>query len=221
MLELDSTPDNQLSDRMLDAAEAVRRVIIRKGLEATTLRDIAREGGFTTGVLTHHFADKRDLIVAAFAETSRDWLAWARQEFSDASTVDELIAAFLRLGAPADAERRAEWRLWAEMWIYAGRDREFAERVETTDAQWTEMMRGFLQRCRDAGRLRPGVNIELEAEILNRLMDGLGMRAWLSHDWDSPRACLEQHLRTLGLERQVAAAPAGGLTENRTRGTKV
>lgn len=211
MLELDSTPDdpdNQLSDRMLDAAEAVRRVIIRKGLEATTLRDIAREGGFTTGVLTHHFVDKRDLIVAAFAETSRGWLAWARQELGDATTVDELIAAFLRLGVPADEERRAEWRLWAEMWIYAGRDREFAEQVETTDAQWTEMMRGFLQRCRDAGRLRPGVNIELEAEILNRLMDGLGMRAWLSHDWDSPRACLEQHLRTLGLEQQVAGTPA-------------
>jgi AcrR family transcriptional regulator len=35
-----------------------RRVIMRDGLEATSLRRIAREGGFTTGVLTHYFADK-------------------------------------------------------------------------------------------------------------------------------------------------------------------
>ena len=34
------------------SADAARRVIARKGLEATTLRDIAREGGFTTGVVT-------------------------------------------------------------------------------------------------------------------------------------------------------------------------
>ena len=39
-----------------------RRVIMRDGLEATSLRRIAREGGFTTGVLTHYFADKSESI---------------------------------------------------------------------------------------------------------------------------------------------------------------
>jgi hypothetical protein len=43
---------------------------------------------------------------------------------------------------------------------------------------------------------------------MNRLIDGLGLRAWLSHDWESPRACFEEYLRTLGLEREVAAAHA-------------
>jgi AcrR family transcriptional regulator len=209
--------EERLSSRMRVAANAARRVIIRKGLEATTLRDIAREGGFTTGVLTHHFADKRDVIVAAFAETSRLWIAYARDELAGARTLDELIAAFLRVAIPAEDERRAEWRLWAEMWVYAGCDHDFAEQVEATDAVWTGVVREVLERCRDEGGLRPGVDLELEAEILNRLTDGLGVRAWLSHDWELPRACLEQHLRTLGLEREVAAARADRAAPRRSR----
>ena len=106
------------------------------------------------------------------------------------------------------------------MWVYAGRDHEFAQQIEVTDAVWTRMVRSVLERCRDEGRLREGVDLELQAEIINRLIDGLGLRAWLSHDWESPRACFEEYLRTLGLEREVAAARANatGQIWIRTRG---
>jgi AcrR family transcriptional regulator len=200
--------DDGLSGPMMAATDAARQVIIRNGLEATTLRDIAREGGFTTGLLSHHFADKRDVIVAAFAGASRDFTAWAWAELDRARTLEELVAALLRVSCPADHDRRAEWRLWAEMWVYAGRDHEFAQQIEVTDAVWTRMVRSVLERCQAEGRLRPGVDLDLQAEIVNRLIDGLGLRAWLSHDWESPRACLEEYLRTLGLEHEVAAARA-------------
>ena len=195
-------------DRMAAAADAARRVIIRQGLESTTLRDIAREGGFTTGVLMHHFADKRDVIVAAFAGTSRVFTEWARAELEAARTLEELVAALLRVAVPTDADRRAEWRLWAEMWVYAGRDHEFAQEVKATDAVWTGMVRSVLERCRDEGRLRLNLDLDIEAEVINRLIDGLGLRAWLSRDWESARACFEQYLCTLGLEREVVAARA-------------
>lgn len=192
------------------ATDAARQVIIRNGLEATTLRDIAREGGFTTGLLSHHFADKRDVIVAAFAGASRDFTAWARGELERAQTIEELVAALLRVSCPADGDRRAEWRLWAEMWVYAGRDHEFAQEIEATDAVWTQMVRAVLERCQGEGRLRQGFDLDLQAEICNRLIDGLGLRAWLSHDWESPRACFEEYLCTLGLQHEVAAARAVG-----------
>jgi AcrR family transcriptional regulator len=195
---------------MAAATDAARQVIIRNGLEATTLRDIAREGGFTTGLLSHHFSDKRDVIVAAFAGASRDFTAWARSELERAETLEELVAALLCVACPADGDRREEWRLWAEMWVYAGRDHEFAQEIEATDAVWTQMVRNVLERCRAEGRLREGLDLDLQAEILNRLIDGLGLRAWLSHDWESPRSCIEEYLCTLGLQHEVAAARARG-----------
>ena len=202
------TSEDGLSGPMAAATDAARQVIVRNGLEATTLRDIAREGGFTTGLLSHHFADKRDVIVAAFAGASRDFIAWARAELDGAETVEDLVAALLRVSCPADSDRQVEWRLWAEMWVYAGRDHEFAKQIEATDAVWTRMVRSVLERCRAEGRLRVDIDLDLQAEIMNRLIDGLGLRAWLSHDWESPRACFEEYLRTLGLEREVAAARA-------------
>jgi hypothetical protein len=63
-----------------------------------------------------------------------------------------------------------------------------------------------LERCQMEGRLRPDLDVELEAVILSRLHDGLGLRAWLSGDWKLARVCLAQHLRTLGLESEVDAA---------------
>jgi AcrR family transcriptional regulator len=206
--------EDSLSGPMAAATDAARQVIIRNGLEATTLRDIAREGGFTTGLLSHHFADKRDVIVAAFAGASRDFTAWAHRELEQAQTIEELVAALLRVSCPADSDRRAEWRLWAEMWVYAGRDHEFAQEIEATDAVWTQMVRSVLERCRAEGRLREDLDLDLQAEILNRLVDGLGLRAWLSHDWESPRACIEEYLCTLGLQHEVAAARAEGVVQS-------
>ena len=52
---------------------AARTVIVRQGLEATTLRDIAREGGFTTGVVSHYFPDKTAVIVGTFTFAAEEW----------------------------------------------------------------------------------------------------------------------------------------------------
>ena len=63
-----------VGSRREEVLEHARRVIMRDGLEATSLRRIAREGSFTTGVLTHYFADKSELISACFEWTMRTWL---------------------------------------------------------------------------------------------------------------------------------------------------
>jgi hypothetical protein len=81
-----------------------------------------------------------------------------------------------------------------------------AEQLQVTDSRWSDAVGMVLERCRAEGRLRADVNVELETVILSRLHDGLGTRAWLSGDWKLARVCLAQHLRTLGLEREVDAA---------------
>ena len=74
-----ATPSLDRSQRRRrEVCDAARRVIARNGLEVTTLRDISREGGFTTGVVTHYFPDKQAVIVGAFAAASDDWLAEVR-----------------------------------------------------------------------------------------------------------------------------------------------
>ena len=52
-------------ERRAEIVSAAGRIIEQKGLEGASLRAIARELGCTTGVLTHHFVSKEDLLHAA------------------------------------------------------------------------------------------------------------------------------------------------------------
>jgi AcrR family transcriptional regulator len=66
----DSYHHGNLRQALLDAA----RVLINEaGVEALTLREVARRAGVTTGAPYHHFADKAELI-AALARQCRDEL---------------------------------------------------------------------------------------------------------------------------------------------------
>jgi AcrR family transcriptional regulator len=188
--------------RRREVCEAACRVIIRNGLETTTMRDISREGGFTTGVLTHYFPDKQAVIVGAFLAASDDWLAELRRRLAAAGTPAEQLVALVHLALPADPDRRAEYRLWAEMWTYAGRDPEFAAQLVETDAIWEREIRGVLERGREAGLLT-NIDAAAEAAVLARLIDGLGLRAWIGDSWQDARARLVHHMGTLGVPGPV------------------
>ena len=53
------------SERREALLAAVWRVIARGGLERATIRTIAEETGWSTGVLAHYFADKEDILASA------------------------------------------------------------------------------------------------------------------------------------------------------------
>jgi len=51
-------------ERQREIAGAVWRAVARRGIEAATMREIADEAGFSTGVLAHYFEDKDALLMA-------------------------------------------------------------------------------------------------------------------------------------------------------------
>ena len=191
--------------------EAARRVIVRQGLEQTTLRDISREGGFTTGVVTHHFSDKQAVIVAAFLAASEDFEAYARAELAAAGSPEERLRTLIRVSAPDDRKHRADWRVWSEMWTYAGRDPALGKELIATDARWEVLIAEVLSQARDAGVLRRDLDVAVEAPILARLIDGVGLRAWIGGDWSRARQLLVAHLGMLGMPETMQ----GSLTDER------
>jgi AcrR family transcriptional regulator len=191
--------------RLDEVDEAARRVIVRKGLRSTTMRDISREGGFTTGVLTHYFPDKDALIVGVFSSVSQSWIEGVRASLAEAASARDRLAVIVELAIPADADERREWRLWAEMWSYAGWNTSFAEHIIETDAQWEHELRGVLEQA-IAEQLLPKLDVAVQARILARLIDGLGLRSLLSGRWDEARATLVAHLAAIGLERKTVRA---------------
>jgi len=194
----------QAASRREEVLMHARRVIMRDGLEATSLRRIAREGGFTTGVLTHYFADKSELISACFEWTMRTWLDRVEGEVRDAPTAEESVCRFVSVAVPHASERHGEWRLWLNFVGTGAGDRQMADLLVETDLRWEALVTETLTRWHEAGLVSPRLPDEQEALILARLGDGLGLRALMTGDWDDARRTLVAALGAIGLPEDVA-----------------
>ncbi|MEO1147566.1 MAG: TetR family transcriptional regulator, partial [Cyanobacteria bacterium J06638_22] len=109
-------------ERRLEVSEAAWRVIVREGLDRTSMRAIAQEMGCTTGVVTHYFRNKQELILFALHQVSEKLQAFMEKATQSLSGVERLVA-MLSAFLPMDAERQEILRVWLAFLGYAvGRD---------------------------------------------------------------------------------------------------
>ena len=182
-----------------------RRVIIRDGLEGASLRRIARQGGFTTGVLTHYFADKSELMSACFEWTMATWLDRVESEIREAPTAEESVRRYVLVAVPHAPERHGEWRLWLNFVVTAAGDPHLAELLVEADWRWEALVADAMARWHAAGIVSPVLSDAQQALVLARLGDGLGLRALVTGDWDEARKTLVGTLVAIGLPDDVAS----------------
>lgn len=94
---------------------AAAKLIHEEGLEAATVRAIARAASCSTGVLAHYFADKDDLVAHVLAFVNHRPIArmLARLE---TEPVPASVISWLDEVLPLDEERRMEWSVRLAIW---------------------------------------------------------------------------------------------------------
>jgi AcrR family transcriptional regulator len=161
-------------DRRLEVCEAAWRVIVRDGLDRTSLRAIAQELGCTTGVVTHYFRDKQELILFALNQVTQSLLKAMQAQKEQVLGVERLlnmVSAFL----PLDMEREAVLKVWVAFLGYAiGRDSLMAEHQQSA-AQLRKLVLQELQALQSAKLIRDDVDLELEANVLLALANGVSL----------------------------------------------
>jgi AcrR family transcriptional regulator len=98
--------------RRRELVRAAWRVVGREGLDGLTTRAVAREAGWSTGVLAHYFENRDDLLLAAFRLVFEEVME--RMQATLAAEPDPtraLIAALLQ-AVPIDARQRTEAIVW-------------------------------------------------------------------------------------------------------------
>jgi AcrR family transcriptional regulator len=183
------------AERRDEVAAVAERVIAERGLEAG-LRDVALAGGWSTSVVTHYFADKRELLEFTLRRTIEG--AAARIDARVASGHSRL-AAILEENLPLDARRRRQWQIIIAFWGKAVHDPALGEHQRRRHA-------GFRAALADAlgealGRSRR-FDPTLEARRLFALLDGLAVQAAFEpREWPASLQIdvVERHLAELGL----------------------
>jgi AcrR family transcriptional regulator len=91
-----------------DVTDALIRVVVERGLDAVSIREVAREAGVSIGAVQHYFATKDDLLYAAYARAIDQVVARAATLPAEPGAY---VRALLRELLPLDAQREAELRV--------------------------------------------------------------------------------------------------------------
>jgi AcrR family transcriptional regulator len=162
--------------RRRELAEAVWRVIRREGIEAASIRAVAEESGWSAGALRHYFTSSAELLAFAMGLVTDRVSARVGALAADQAGAAEprpVAERLLREILPLDDERRAEAEVWLAFSARALVDPGLRALRDNGDAALHEL-------CADVvGALAGGGDVELEADRLHALVDGLALHALL------------------------------------------
>lgn len=165
-------------ERRSEVLSAARRVIVRDGIDAATTRAIAKEAGYSNGVLAHYFADKDEILLSALRQSHqriRSRLARRVRGVSGLAALREVLLDNL----PLDAERTQETRLEVSFWSRSLASEHLAEVQRAEAEELRAAVRSLLGSAQAAGEIASGENLDDVTEHLLALVDGLSLHLLL------------------------------------------
>jgi AcrR family transcriptional regulator len=167
----------------LHVLHGARRVIARRGADATRFRDVAAETGAAVSTLQYSFGNREDLIIAALEDAALADFDRARRAAQAAAGPVEQLRALVRESVVADTEQegREAWLIWVEYWRAAARDSELRSGSAAIYAQWRTLIGGILAEGSATGDFRSDLDTDRAATQVLALLDGVGVPLVLEH----------------------------------------
>ncbi len=170
--------------RRQQVARIAADLVAAGGLAAATHRRIAEAAGCSTTVVSHYFADKRDLVTATYREVG-DRVA-ARVEAARSS--EDVLVAILEALLPLDEDRTRDWRLLFTFLGLAATDAELTAEQRDRAAAARAQIETTLADDKQAGRIPPDADVPASARSLLSFVLGMGMQALFDPaEWPAER----------------------------------
>ena len=185
--------------RRREVAEAVWRVLADTGFAGLNLRAVAQEMGATTGLLTHYFPSKRELVQHALDVVHERTLP--RMDGAE-GPVGGVPGLRTRLQAVlvSDEESTVLSRVWVGFWDLALADAELGLAEAARYERWRDRLRPLVDEAIAAGELAAGRDRETVVDVLTAFTHGLVVQALFDPDRfpvDRQYAVLDELLRCL------------------------
>ncbi|MBW5423895.1 TetR family transcriptional regulator [Streptomyces sp. BG9H] len=139
--------------RRRDVSEAVWRVLAAHGFGGLTMRAVAAELGATTGLLTHYFRTKGDLVAYALDLLERRTEARPRRAAGPGTSA--VRAALLDI-LPLTPEATGSNRIWVSSWDTALADPGLRADHARKYARGRDKLRDLIVEAQRLGELSPG-----------------------------------------------------------------
>ena len=161
------------------------------------MRDLAARLGLSTGTITHHFRDKRTLLIEAMDSSYALPADWDRyRKLPPETQLRHMLETFL-----VDSDRRRRgWRFYLEYLTGAGHDPLLRERHVERYARQRRFFTRLIEAGIESGRFETDLGAEHEAAALIALGNGLVLQQLVTPESLPPAAAweiLEAYVRRL------------------------
>ena len=165
-------------ERREKIVEIVADMLATVGAEKTTIREIARQSGYSRGFIEHYFHNKEELITKTIRWINERSLVRADVAL-EGKTGLAALKIFCELSLPMTAEVRNEWKVRMQFWGMAAvsdeHRREQSKRIHVSE----KIILKYLEQAQSAGELEADIDLlPLAHSLLHRLY-GLGCNAIL------------------------------------------
>ena len=155
-----------------EIAEATRAVVAERGVDAASMRIIAREAGCTTGVITHYFANKEELLEYAlehaFVGVEAD-LELVIESDDVLATLKEMTLKFM----PTNEQNRKTWAVWQSYISRADENPRIANIIRRVHAAARNKLTEFMERGQAIGLVTQEYSAEELSDQWSATLNGL------------------------------------------------
>lgn len=166
--------------RREELADSVLTIVARDGITGVTMRTVAKESGWSSGVLSHYFNSRHELLLAALrraAHLQGGQFKLRRQE--NAADPVKQLEVLIEDILPLDERRVALTRIFLFFYAEAAQDEATREEIADYLSNWRRVVARAVQSAQEAGSVPSDVNPDLLAVQLVAYADGLSMHAVL------------------------------------------
>ena len=164
--------------RREEIVEIVAEMLGTIGVERTTIREIARQSGYSRGFIEHYFKDKEELTINTIRWLNERSLCRANEALCGLSGLTAL-QTFGEQMLPVTNEIRNEWKIRMQLWGIAAvsyeHRREQARRSEAAEKSIIE----YLEQARQAGEIERPIELLPTAHSFLHQLYGLCCNATL------------------------------------------
>ena len=139
------------------------------------MREVAAEAGFSTGSVTHYFADKQDVLV----ETLRASLRGRRQRQRWSSDADPvmMLRGSLEAAMVLDDDARLHWLVTTSFCAHATADDRLAGEQQAAYRGFRDFVVGLVRAAQSRGSIDGELDARFVGEHLIAVADGIAVQA--------------------------------------------
>jgi AcrR family transcriptional regulator len=183
-----------------DLTDAPMRVVAGHGLDAVSIRTVAREAGVSLGTVQYHFATKDDLLLAAYRRVIGQVAERAAAIRAGGPSPGAYIRAVLYELLPLDERRETELRVALAFTARSVHSPPLTDLYTEGYRALTDAIVHALELAVSAGDAAPGTDCRREAIRAVAVADGLAWHLLCAPSAlapDEARAALDEHLARL------------------------